>query len=72
MRQQHNQPYWITYDSLAGTVRVKPFIDISDEEEEQKKHLYPPKKSAYLNEPYLFESVVKQINELVQNVWLLD
>ena len=49
------------------------FIDISDDiidannKQEKKKHLYPPKKSGYLNEPYTFESV-QQINQLIDDV----
>jgi hypothetical protein len=66
---EHNTPYWITSESSTGQISVQQFIDISDEDldgKKREKHLYPPKKSGYLNEPYIFESI-EQINHLVQD-----
>jgi len=70
---RHNQPYWIISDSLdKQQVSLNEFIDITEytdtnNKQEKKKHLYPPKKSGYLNEPYTFESI-QQINELIEDV----
>jgi hypothetical protein len=63
---EHNRPYWIISDSLTGQITVHEYIESIDEEG-NKKVLYAPKKSTYLNEPYTFESI-EQINELIQDV----
>jgi hypothetical protein len=75
---QHNQPYWIISDSLADQqqISVREFIDITTDDtdtnnnnnnKKQKRHLYPPKKSGYLNQPYTFETM-QQINQLIDDV----
>jgi hypothetical protein len=65
---EHNQPYWITSDSLSGQISTQEFIDITyDMDGKQKKLLYAPRRTSYLNEPYIFDSI-EQINELIEDV----
>lgn len=66
---QRNTPYWITYDSLTEKLSIDPFIDITDDDSKHKqpKHLYPPKRSAYLNQPYVFDNA-EQIRQLAEDV----
>jgi hypothetical protein len=65
---EHNQPYWITSESLIGQISTQRFIDITDDiDGKRKKHLYAPRRSLYLNEPYTFDSV-EQINQLIEDV----
>jgi hypothetical protein len=64
---EHNTPCWITSESLTGQISVQEFIDITSDDGNQKKLLYPPSKSAYLNEPYTFESI-DQIKQLIEDV----
>ena len=63
---QHNQPYWIISDSLTGQIPVHEFIDITGDDGD-KKLLYAPRKTAYINEPYTFENI-QQINQLIEDV----
>jgi hypothetical protein len=65
---EHNQPYWITSESLNNQISTQEFIDITDDiDGKQKKHLYPPRKSLYLNEPYTFDSI-EQVKQLIEHV----
>jgi hypothetical protein len=65
---EHNQPYWICSDSLSGQISIREFIDITDDMDGKlKKFLYAPRRTSYLNEPYIFGSI-EQINQLIENV----
>jgi hypothetical protein len=65
---EHNRPYWISSDSLSGQISTQEFIDITDDMDgKQKKFLYAPRRTSYLNEPYIFNSI-EQINQLIEDV----
>jgi hypothetical protein len=53
---------------VSGQISTQEFIDITDDMDgKQKKLLYAPRRTSYLNEPYIFDNI-EQINRLIEDV----